>query len=219
MRCFAFLVSLLAVSFVVCSNNANYPGPTHIYQGDNVHTISSYVSHGPFVFEVGTPPPGVDAELYYRIVQRIWDMVIERKMSNAEVLHVLQHSNSISDSIAPQLLSSIRPVVQRAVKEAKKLNTARHKRSLHRHSDGDDSEPFMDVPPREDRYLSMLHEVKETVKGARDCGKITQRQFQTMNGQIQALYQLPRRNTEEMRTAIMMCASVCADIHTEILGG
>ena len=212
MRGTLLLISLLIT--VVCNTSAFEH--THVRRSN---TVSMYVSHGPYVFEVGRPPSGVDKDLYYRIVQRTWDMVIERELGNSDVLYAIEHSDEFSDSVPPELLELVRPVVSRAVKEAKKMNSSRHKkRSGYNTSGGDSSQPFMDVHPTEDRYLRMVHGLESTINEAFEEEKINRTQYYTMMARVGELYRLSRNTSRELRDAISKCTNACTEIQQEILG-
>lgn len=126
MRGFTLLVSLL--TFAVWSTSASHSGSMFVRRNDPVPATSTSVSHGSFVFEAGTPPAGVDANLYNRIAQRAWDLIIEQGLGSTDVLFAIKHSDEFADKMSPELIDDVRNMAQRAVWEAKKQQAAETKK-------------------------------------------------------------------------------------------
>lgn len=213
MRSLPTLISLLIASFVVCMNLATgRPVQMHVRGSDHEREAGHYVSHGPYVFDAGTPPPGVDADLYHRLVQRAWDLAFDQVMGSFDILSAIEHSNEFENKVSPELLNLLRPVAQKAVREAaRQISTSHEKRSS-------SSEPFMDVSPTEDRYLGMVYTMEKSLENYREGGKLSQRQYDTLSARVNELYRLPRRTAHEIGQAIKMCAEVCGEIRAETYG-
>lgn len=213
MRGLPTLISLLIASLVVCMDLATgRPVHMHVRRSDDERTAGLYVSHGPYVFEAGTPPPGVDVDLYHRLVQRTWDLVFDQVMGSSDILSAIEHSNEFENKLSPELLDLLRPVAKQAVREAaRQLSTSHEKRSS-------SSEPFLDVSPTEDRYLGMVYTMEKSLENYREGGKLSQRQYDTLSARVNELYRLPRRTAYEIGQAIKMCAEVCGEIRAETHG-
>lgn len=204
MRSFPLFITLSTLA--VCSTFASRLGHTLVRRGDHVHSVS----HGPYVFEAGAPPSGIDLDLYHRIVQRSWDMVIQQEMGESDVLYAVEHSHEFADRVTPELLNIVRSVVQCAVDEAKKKQSSKHEKR------SSSSSHFVDVDPNEDRYMGMVYAIEKSVGNSLSEGKISRSQYDTLRARIGQLYRLPRSTTREMGRAILQCAQVCSEIEDQL---